>query len=62
MHRRQARTNTIQMSGVTYSPPYSLVSNHTKERQEILSDGIVIHDTEKFEIVRKMVFHGEFDA
>lgn len=38
------------------------VPSYTEELQEILSDGIVIHDTEKFETVREMVFHGEFDA
>jgi hypothetical protein len=37
------------------------VPNYTEELQEILSGGIVIHDTEKFETVRGMVFHGEFD-
>ena len=37
------------------------VPNYTEELQEILSDGIVIHDTEKFDTVREMVFHGEFD-
>ena len=38
------------------------VPNYTEELQEILSDGIVLHDTEKFETVREMVFHGESDA
>jgi predicted nucleotidyltransferase len=37
------------------------VPSYTEELQEILSDGIVIHDTEKFETVREMVFHGEFN-
>lgn len=37
------------------------VPNYIEELQEILSDGIVLHDTEKFETVREMVFHGEFD-
>ncbi|WP_019991976.1 nucleotidyltransferase domain-containing protein [Natronorubrum tibetense] len=37
------------------------VPNYTIELQEILSDGIVIHDTEKFETVREMVFHGDLD-
>jgi predicted nucleotidyltransferase len=37
------------------------VPNYTKEIQEILSDGIVIHDTEKFDTVREMVFHGDLD-
>jgi predicted nucleotidyltransferase len=35
------------------------VPNYTEELQEILSGGIVIHDTEKFDTVREMVFHGE---
>jgi predicted nucleotidyltransferase len=38
------------------------VPNYTEELHEILSDGIVIHDTEKFETVRDLIFHGEFDA
>lgn len=37
------------------------VPSYTEELQEILSDGIVIHDSEKFETVREMVFHGEFN-
>jgi predicted nucleotidyltransferase len=37
------------------------VPNYTTEIQKILSDGIVIHDTEKFETVREMVFHGDLD-
>jgi predicted nucleotidyltransferase len=37
------------------------VPNYTEELQKILSDGIVIRDTEKFDTVREMVFHGEFD-
>lgn len=37
------------------------VPNYTEELQEILSDGIVIRDTEKFDTVREMVFHGKFD-
>ena len=37
------------------------VPNYAPELREILSDGIVIHDTEKFETVRGMVFHGGFD-
>jgi len=34
------------------------VPNYTEDLQEILSDGIVLHDTDKFETVREMVFHG----
>jgi predicted nucleotidyltransferase len=37
------------------------VPSYTEELQEILSDGIVIHDTEKFEMVQEMVFHSEFN-
>jgi predicted nucleotidyltransferase len=37
------------------------VPNYFEELQEILSDGIVVHDTEKFDTVREMVFHGGFD-
>lgn len=37
------------------------VPNYIEDIQEILSDGIVIHDTEKFETVREMVFHGDLD-
>ena len=37
------------------------VPNYTEELQEILSDGIVVRDTEKFDTVRELVFHGEFD-
>lgn len=37
------------------------VPNYTEELQEILSDGIVLHDTDKFATVREMVFHGDLD-
>jgi predicted nucleotidyltransferase len=37
------------------------VPNYTEDIQEILSDGIVVHDTEEFETVREMVFHGDLD-
>lgn len=37
------------------------VPNYTEDIQKILSEGIVIHDTEKFETVREMVFHGDLD-
>ncbi|MFC4452084.1 nucleotidyltransferase domain-containing protein [Halorussus aquaticus] len=37
------------------------VPNYTDELQDVLSDGLVVHDTEKFETVRKMVFHGALD-
>ncbi len=37
------------------------VPNYLGAIQEILSDGIVTHDTANFETVREMVFHGEFN-
>ena len=37
------------------------VPNYTEELRDVLSDGLVVHDTEKFETVRKMVFHGALD-
>jgi len=37
------------------------VPNYTEDIQKILSEGIVIHNTEKFETVREMVFHGDLD-
>lgn len=37
------------------------VPNYTDELREVLRDGLVVHDTEKFETVRKMVFHGGLD-
>jgi len=37
------------------------VPNYTEDIQKILSEGIVIHDTEKFETVREMVFHSDLD-
>lgn len=37
------------------------VPNYTDELQDVLSDGLVVYDSEKFETVRKMVFHGDLD-
>lgn len=37
------------------------VPNYTDELRDILSDGLVVHDTENFETVRKMVFHGDLN-
>ena len=37
------------------------VPNYTNELQDILSDGIVVHDTEKFDTVQGMIFHGDLD-
>lgn len=39
----------------------SAVPNYTDELRDLLSDGLVVHDTETFRTVRKMVFHGDFD-
>jgi predicted nucleotidyltransferase len=37
------------------------VPNYTADLREILSDGIIIHRTEKFDTVQSMIFHGDFD-
>ena len=37
------------------------VPNYVEDIQEILSEGIVIHDTENFETIREMVFHGNLN-
>ena len=37
------------------------VPNYVDELQEILSDGLVVYDTEKFDTVQSMVFHGDLD-
>lgn len=37
------------------------VPNYTDELRDVLGGGLVVHNTEKFETVRKMVFHGELD-
>ena len=37
------------------------VPKYIVEIREVLSDGIVIHGTEKFQTVRNMVFHGDLD-
>jgi len=37
------------------------VPNYVDELQEILSDGLVVHETEKFDTVQGMVFHGDLD-
>lgn len=38
------------------------VPKYTDELRDVLSDGLVVHDTEKFETVRTMVFHGDLDG
>ena len=37
------------------------VPNYVEELREILSDGLVVYDTEKFDTVQSMVFHGDLD-
>ncbi|WP_418281209.1 nucleotidyltransferase domain-containing protein [Halorubrum sp. DTA98] len=37
------------------------IPKYISEIREVLSDGIVIHETEKFQTVRNMVFHGDLD-
>ena len=37
------------------------VPNYVDELHEILSDGIVLYDSEKFDTVQQMVFHGDLD-
>lgn len=35
--------------------------NYANDLREILSDGLVVHGTEKFDTVRNMLFHGDLD-
>jgi len=37
------------------------IPNYSDDLREILGDGLVVHDTEQFDTVRKMVFHGDLD-
>jgi len=37
------------------------VPNYTDELRDVLGDGLVVYDSEKFETVREMVFHGDLD-
>jgi len=37
------------------------VPKYVSEIRDVLSDGIVIYETEKFQTVRNMVFHGDLD-
>lgn len=37
------------------------VPKYITEIRDVLSDGLVVHETEKFQTVRNMVFHGDFD-
>lgn len=38
------------------------VPSYADDLREVLSGGIVLHSTEKFEAVRNMIFHGELDG
>lgn len=38
------------------------VPNYADELRDILSDGLVVHDTEQFDTVRNMIFHGDLDG
>ncbi len=37
------------------------VPNYIDELRDVLGDGLVVYDSEKFETVRQMVFHGDLD-
>lgn len=37
------------------------VPNYAADLREILSDGLVVHGTEKFDTVQNMIFHGDLD-
>jgi len=37
------------------------VPNYTDELRDVLGDGLVVYDSEKFKTVREMVFHGDLD-
>lgn len=37
------------------------VPNYVDELKEVLREGIVLHETEKFETVQQMIFHGDLD-
>lgn len=37
------------------------VPNYTEELRDVLGDGLVVYDSEEFETVREMVFHGDLD-
>jgi predicted nucleotidyltransferase len=38
------------------------IPNYTDDLRAVLGDGLVIYDSEKFDTVREMVFHGDLDA
>lgn len=37
------------------------IPNYVEEVRDILSDGLVVYDSEKFDTVRRMLFHGDLD-
>ncbi|RBI60017.1 nucleotidyltransferase [halophilic archaeon] len=37
------------------------VPNYIKKLRELLSDGLVVYETEKFDTVQNMIFHGDLD-
>ena len=37
------------------------IPSYTEEIRTILSDGLVLYDTEKFDTVQQMIFHGDLD-
>lgn len=37
------------------------IPNYTDELRDILGDGLVVHETERFDTVRNMIFHGDLD-
>lgn len=37
------------------------VPNYAADLRDVLSDGLVVHGTEKFSTVRSLIFHGELD-
>ena len=37
------------------------VPKYVSEIEEVLGDGIVVHETEQFQTVRNMIFHGDLD-
>lgn len=37
------------------------IPNYTDELRDILSDGLVVHETERFDTIRNMIFHGDLD-
>lgn len=38
------------------------VPNYTDELRDVLGDGLVVYDTERFDTIRNMIFHGDLDG